>query len=83
MKTLIAFAGLLALGATAHAKFAPAPQPVAISVNESAIATGPSGAMLESAYFRTPQQPFAVERIFPCRLELHYFEKTRLAQSCN
>jgi hypothetical protein len=83
MKTLIAFAGLLALGATAHANFAPAkPQPVAISVNEWAIETGPSGAMLESDYVRAPQQPVTAGRIFPCRLQLYHFEKTRLAQSC-
>jgi hypothetical protein len=72
MKTLIAFAGLLALGATAHANFAPAKlQPVAISVNEWAIETGPSGAMLESDYFRAPQQPLTAGRIFPCRLQVY------------
>jgi hypothetical protein len=65
MKILIAFAGLLALGATAHANFNPAKlQPVAISVNEWAIETGPSGAMLEPDYFRAPQQPLTAGASF-------------------
>jgi hypothetical protein len=84
MKALIAVAVLLALGATAQAKVAPLErQMVAISADDSTINSGPSGAMLESNYFRAPQTPAAAGRIFPCRLQLRVFEKTRLAQSCN
>ena len=39
--------------------------------------------MLEADYFRAPQAPFAAGRVFPCRLQLRMFEKTRLAQSCH
>jgi hypothetical protein len=84
MKGLIAFGLILALGATAQAKFAPLErQMVAISADDSTINTGASGAMLESDYFSAPQPSFAAGRIFPCRLQLRLFDKTRLAQSCN
>ncbi len=84
MKALVGLAVLLALGATAQAKPVPVEsQPVAISVDDSAIASGAAGAMLESDYFRAPQPPLAAGRVFPCRLQLRVFEKTRLAQSCN
>ena len=84
MKALITGAVLLALGATAQAKLPPLErQVVAISADDSTIDSGPSGAMLESSYFRAPQAPLAAGRIFPCRLQLRVFEKTRLAQSCN
>lgn len=83
MKALIALAVLLALGATVQAKLAPPErQLVAISADDLTIYTGPSGAMVESNYFRAPPAPLGSSRIFPCRLQLRVFEKTRLAQSC-
>lgn len=84
MKALIAAAALLAFGATAEAKFAPPErQMAAIAAEDSTIDTGASGAMLESDYFSAPQPSYAAGRIFPCRLQLRVFEKTRLAQTCN
>ena len=56
---------------------------MAMSVDDTAIATGPSGALLESNYFNAPQAPLAFGRGNSCRLPLRLFEKTRLAQSCN
>src|SRR3990172_1386202 len=56
MKALTAFAILLALGATAQAKFAPFEgAAIAIASHEMAIAIGPAGALLEADYFRAPQ----------------------------
>jgi hypothetical protein len=89
MKVLIALAVFLApvlfaLGATAQAKPAPLEQQsISASLEASAIYSGPSGAMLEQDYFRAPQPLLTAGRIFPCRLQLRVFEKTRLAQSCN
>ena len=84
MKALITFAMLLALGATAQAKLAPLERQLAsISADDTTIESGPSSAGLESDYFRAPQTPFATRRVFPCRLQIRLFEKTRMAQSCN
>jgi hypothetical protein len=89
MKSPIIFAlGLasaLALSAPAQAKLVAGEwQPViAISVDDTAIATGPSGALLESNYFNAPQSSLAFGRGNSCRLPVSLFEKTRLAQSCN
>ena len=50
MKALTAFAMLLALGATAQAKFAPFEgAAIAIASHEMAIAIGPAGALLEAS----------------------------------
>ena len=84
MKAIIIFATLLALGATTQAKLAPLERQLAsISADDATIESGPSGAALESDYFRAPQTPFATRRLFPCRLQIRLFEKTRMAQSCN
>lgn len=84
MKTAIAMAMLFALGATAQAKLAPLEQPmVAVSADDTTIDSRPSGAMLESVYFRALPTPFAAGRVFPCVLQLRLFQKTRIAQSCN
>jgi hypothetical protein len=84
MKAFITLAMFLALGATAQAKIAPLErQMVAISADDLTIDSGPSGVMLESNYFRAQQPAIAAGRIFPCRLKLNVFEKTRLAQTCN
>jgi hypothetical protein len=84
MKALIAFAVILALGGTSQAKLAPLEaQQIATSRSDMDMFAGPAGAMVESDYFRAPQPPFAAGRIFPCRLQVRMFEKTRLAQSCN
>ncbi len=75
---------VLAFALAAQAKPAPLdPQPVPLTAVDTAVNTGPAGAMLEADYFRAPQPPFAVGRVFPCRLQLRIFEKTRIAQTCN
>ena len=81
---MITFAVLLALGTLAQAKVAPR-QDVRI-VNGSvdlAIPNGAENAVPEANYFRAPAEPFAAYRIFPCRLQLRVFDKTRMAQSCH
>ena len=84
MKALFACALLVSLGATAQAKPTPVEPPAKpLAPDELAISVGPAGATIEADYFRAPQEPFAAGRVFPCRLQLHPFEKTRLAQSCN
>ncbi len=77
--------GFLALVSPTQAKLVVGqPQPViAISVDDSAIATRPSGALRESNYFNAPQLPSTFGRGNSCRLPPSLFEKTRLAQSCN
>jgi hypothetical protein len=83
VKAVLALAVLLILGAAAMAKPAPIDRSAkVVSPEDSAVAIGGPGAKLESDYFRAPQAPSA-SRVFPCRLQLHVFEKTRLAQSCN
>jgi hypothetical protein len=84
MKFLFALALILTFGATAMSKPAPVePQLVAMSPDDLAIATGAAGATLERDYFRAPESSYAEGRIFPCRLQLRIFDKTRLARSCN
>ncbi len=83
MKIAIALALLLIFGAAAQAKLAPVePEPAAISIGDLAIATGPAAATLEQDYFRAPQPANASSQVFPCRLRLMIFDKTRIAQSC-
>lgn len=88
MKTIAAFGLSLSLGALAipaHAKLiAGATQPViAISVDDTAITTGPAGTLVESNYFNAPQPPVGYGNLKSCRLPLSLFEKTRLARACN
>jgi len=84
MKELIALALFLALCAAAQARLAPIePQRAAFSSDDLTVSTGPAGATLEQDYFRAPQSSYAGSRIFPCRLQLRIFDKTRLAQSCD
>jgi hypothetical protein len=83
MKQLIALALFLAVCASAQARPAPfEAQPTAISPDDLTVSTGPAGATLEQDYFRAPQPAYARARVFPCRLQLRIFDKTRLAQSC-
>jgi len=72
-----------ALGmAAAQAKPTPVePMRLTSSTEETSMATGPAGAMLESDYFRAPQRPLTAGRVFPCRLQI--FDKMKLAQSCH
>lgn len=76
--------GFLALTAPAQAKLVVGkPLPViAISVDDTAIATGPAGALLESNYFNAPQPSPTFGRGNSCRAPLSLFQKTRLAQAC-
>jgi hypothetical protein len=83
--TLALGLALFALVAPAQAKLVVGePQPVlALSADDTAVATGPAGALLESNYFNAPQMPSTFGRGNSCRLPRSLFEKTRLAQSCN
>jgi hypothetical protein len=84
MKILLALALMVSLGAAVQAKPAPPdPSPRDLVPEDTAISVGDAGAMLESDYFRAPQEPFAANLVFPCRLQLRPFEKRRLAQSCH
>jgi len=91
MKSIIAIAlfiimgaaGLFALVAVAQAKPAPVePWLAAFRPADLAIATGASGATLEQDYFHAPPPFGATGHVFPCRLQLIIFDKTRLAQAC-
>lgn len=83
MKAALALGLLLILEVPASASYAPyAPPRAAPSPDDSSMFVGPAGAMLESDYFRAPRS-LADRRVFPCRLELSVFDKTRLAQNCN
>ena len=80
------FLALAALGATAQAKLTPVePERRAATVSLDAVAmtSEPLGAMLESDYFTAPPTPYAAGRVFPCRLQIRVFDKTRIAQSCH
>jgi len=79
---LLTFSAVTLGAAAAQAKPAPV-EPVRLThaTEETAMTTGPVGAMLESDYFRAPKRPITAERILPCRLEI--FDKVKLAQSCH
>ena len=81
MKTLTAFAVLLALGATAHAKLTPNDKVPAASaaVEDAVMYGGPIGAMLETNYFRDARSGFGGAS--SCRLR-QYFTDPRLTRSC-
>jgi hypothetical protein len=87
MKTLTACAMLLALGAplcaflgtNAQAKIAPLESQAAVTASDNWVSSR-SAETREAEYFRAP--PPLAERNYPCRLQMHLFEKTRLAQSC-
>jgi hypothetical protein len=88
MKTIAALGLSLflpALAVPAQAKLVTgATQPaIAISVDDTAITTGPAGALIESNYFNAPQAPLGYGSLKSCRLPLSLFEKTRLARACN
>ena len=48
-----------------------------------AVAVGAAGAMVESDYFRAPQQRYSSRGVSVCRLHTEIFSKLRLAQSCD
>jgi hypothetical protein len=83
MKTSIAFALLLALVAVAQATPSPLDLRSIWLSSDHAIYIRYSRATLEADYFNVPQQAYAAERLYPCRLELRLFDKARLAQSCD
>ena len=82
--TLGCLLAVLALATPAQAKLvAGTAQPViAVSVDDTTIATGPAGALMESNYFNAPQAPTG-SGLKSCRLPMSLFEKTRLARACN
>jgi hypothetical protein len=83
-KVVLGFALLLALSATAQANYAPveAPRPTT-TPDDSGMFVGAAGAMLESDYFRAPQQQQRASDPNVCRVQLRIFDKTQLAQSCD
>ena len=85
MKLPLAIALLIALCAGAKAAPSPLAAPRLPSVTaDSAIYLGPTGAILEADYFRTPQPRYGASRVFPCRLHLRFAESTRrIVQSCD
>jgi hypothetical protein len=84
MRNVIALALLLGFGAAAQANYSPVDvQRAEIAQDGLAVATGPAGATLERDYFRGPPATYAVDRTFPCRLQLMIFDKRRLALSCH
>ncbi len=83
MRPAILFAALLALCTAAQAKVAPHDNAkIVIAAVEATIPSGSAGAIPEADYFRAPPAPQGAHRIFPCRLQLRMFDKTRLANSC-
>lgn len=83
MKLALAGVIILSAGVAAYAKPAPVEEPrLTPSPEETVVFLGPAGAMLESDYFRTPQNSPMAGRVFPCRLQLRLFERTQFAQSC-
>jgi hypothetical protein len=59
------------------------PQPViAISADDTAVATGPSGTLLEANYFNAPQPQRFGSRT-SCRASLSLSDRSRLAPSCD
>lgn len=92
MKTIAALLATLGLSLSLLAFLTPAQaklvtgatQPsIAISADDTAITTGPAGALIESNYFNAPQAPVGYSGLKSCRLPLSLFEKTRLARACN
>lgn len=84
MRPMFALILLLAFATGAEAKHSPVPvERLTPSPAELAIFTGPAGAMLESDYFRAPGARLAGAGLFPCRLRLDLFSKTRMAQTCH
>ena len=82
MRTAIAVAVLLAFCAAAQAKVAPQEDAkIVIASVDTTFPNGAAGAIPEADYFRAPM-PTATDRIFPCRLQLRMFDKTRMAQTC-
>jgi len=83
MKASVGFAMFLSLAAAAQAKPAPVEPPAkTLTPEDTAISVGAAGALLESDYFRAPQESSVTGRVFPCRLQLRVFEKTQIAQAC-
>lgn len=77
----LALSPLLAVPAQAKLVTGEPQHVIAISVEDTAIMTGPAAAMIESNYFNAPQAQ--IGRNNSCRLPLGVFEKTRLARACN
>lgn len=84
--SLLLAPALLTISAFAHAKPAPVePQAATMSaaLDDTAIDTGPSGAMLESNYFNAPQPAQPGRQSLYCRLQFDLLAKTRLARACD
>jgi hypothetical protein len=76
----VVLAPALLVSALAQAKPSPPePQRASLSLEETSIDSGTSGAMLESDYFNAPHGPFTPGRLTPCRLQVNMFAKTRIA----
>jgi hypothetical protein len=81
MRSFVIVTASFLVAAAAQATPGPAPDvKLSPSPGEYAIATEALGAMLESDYFKAPQNTFVSGNT--CRLRFDYFEKGRLAASC-
>lgn len=85
MKALLALPVLAALATGAAAKTSPfEPRTAAPAIEDDALDLRPSGAMLESDYFREPEPQAGAGRIFPCRVRLHAIGRTPcFSQACD
>jgi hypothetical protein len=81
MRSFLALTAIVLLATAAQATPGPAPDvKLGPSPAESAIAMQALGAMLESDYFKAPQNTFVSGNT--CRLRFDYLDKERLAASC-
>jgi hypothetical protein len=81
MRLFSALTATFLLAAAVHAKPGSAPEvKLSPSAAEYAIATEALGAMLESDYFKAPQNTFVSGNT--CRLYFDYLAKDRLAANC-
>jgi hypothetical protein len=84
MRSLLAIATILTFIGAAHAKFAPPDPPrLTPAPGDLAIAVGAAGAMIESDYFKAPNEQFSGHGALACRLQSEMFSKIRIAQACN
>jgi hypothetical protein len=81
MRSILALTASLVLATAAQAAHGPAPDvKLGPSAGEYAISLEALGAMLESDYFKAPQNTFVSGNT--CRLRFDYFDRGRLSATC-
>ena len=84
MRALLAVATILTFIGAAQAKLEPTALPrLTPAPSDLAIAVGAAGAMIESDYFKAPDEQFSGHGALACRLQSEMFSKIRIAQACN